>query len=308
MTLRLHFIVNSSRSYSSYLRDEKLREWGLTGQELRPVDSLAQANMVNMFGASGPSKIELKDKAALEKLLRELDAMDDSAAAKKLKQATVISTSLPIPSTKKLQTRIAELGGTVDARNKAEQSSMGNELFAGLKLKREVKDFLIDWAGQDTESLIGIVRFLRALSPEKQAKVSVDTVLMQLSKESGELSPFGLEDPVLKGRTAEAIAVARRAPLAPAAAMLFGKLQTLYKAARLMEIEPNITADQLTDALGLKGRMVNYIKPTAKRIGSDKLKEMVDIAWEFDGVRKSGVPGVEARFEVAIYKLCEAVR
>jgi len=306
--VRLHLIVNSSRSYLSYLRDEKLREWGLTGQDLRSVESVAQANMVNMFGASGPAKIELQDKAALDKLLRELEAIDDSVAEKKLKQAVVISTTIPINSTKRLQARISELGGTVDARSKTEQSSMGTDLFSGLKIKADVKSFLLDWAGQEPESLIGIIRFLRSLSTEKQARVTLDTVLMQLAKDSGELSPFGLEDPILKGRTAEAIAVARRAPMAPAASLLFSKLQTLYKAARLMEIEPSVTADQLTESLGLRGRTVNYIRPTAKRIGSEKLKEMVDIALEFDTLRKSGVPGIEARFEVAIYKLCETVR
>ena len=88
--------------------------------------------------------------------------------------------------------------------------------------------------------------------------------------------------------------------------MLHNKLQTLYKAARLMEIEPQISSEEMTDCLGLVGRTINYIRPTAKRIGSERLKQMVDISLEFDTARKSGVPGVEARFEVAIYKLCEA--
>lgn len=307
MTLRVHLIVNSSKSYLSYLREEKFREWGLNGVETRSVDSIAQANMVNMFGSSGPARIELADKAAVDRLLKELEGIADDAAERKLKQAVVISTAVPIVSTKKLQTRISELGGSVDARNKADQKSMGTELFAGLKLRSDVKDFLLDWAGQEPESLIGIIRFLRGLSADKQPRVSVETVLMQLAKESGELSPFELEGPILKGRTAEAIAIARRVPLAPAASLLFSKLQTLYKAARLMEIEPQITAEELTDCLGLVGRTVNYIKPTAKRIGSERLKEMVDIALEFDNARKSGVPGIEARFEVSIYKLCDAV-
>lgn len=307
MALRLHLIVNSSRSYLSYLREEKFKEWGLGALEPRLTESLAQANMVNMFGNSGPAKIELADKAAVDKLLRELDALDESAIERKLKQAVVISTLVPIPSTKKLQTRILEIGGTVDARNKAEQKGMGTELFSGLKIKPDVKDFLLDWAGQETESLIGIIRFLRSLPAEKQGKVSIELVLMQLAKESGELSPFSLEEPVLKGRTAEAVSVARRVALAPAATMLHNKLQTLYKAARLMEIEPRITAEEMTDCLGLVGRTVNYIRPTAKRIGSERLKEMVDISLEFDSARKSGVPGIEARFEVAICKLCEAV-
>jgi len=306
--LRLHLIVNSSRSYLSYLRDEKFREWELSKVEPRSVESLSQANMVNMFGASGPAKIELGDKAAVDRLLRELDAIEPGAVERKLKQPVVISTTVPIPSTKKLQTRIIELGGTVDSRNKTEQKSMGGELFQGLKLRSDVKDFLLDWAGQEPESLIGVIRFLRGLSAEKQARVSIETVLMQLSQEGGELSPFEIEGPILKGNTAEAISIARRVAMAPAASMLFTKLQTLYKAARLMEIEPRITPEQLTDTLGLVGRTVNYIRPTAKRIGSDRLKEMVDIAMEFDNARKSGVPGIEARFEVAIYKLCEAVR
>ena len=305
--MRLHLIVNSSRSFLSYLRDEKLREWDLTGQDLRSVDSVAQANMVNMFGASGPAKIELQDKGSLDRLLRELQNIELEDAPKKLRQAVVISTTIPINSTKALQARVKELGGTVDSRNKAEQTSMGSDLFSGLKIKPEVKSFLLDWAGQEPESLIGIVRFLRGLSAEKQSRVTLDTVLMQLSKDSGELSPFGLEEPILKGRVAEAISVSRRAPMAPAAALLFSKLQTLYKAARLMEIDPRISSDDLTEALGLKGRTVNYIKPTAKRIGAERLKEMVDIALEFDNARKSGVPGIQARFEVSIYKLCEAV-
>ena len=148
MGLRLHLIVNSSRSYLSYLREEKFKEWGLGDLEPRLTDSLGQANMVNMFGNSGPAKIELADKAAVDKLLRELDAMDEAAVERKLRQAVVISTLVPIPSTKKLQSRILEVGGTVDARNKTEQKNMGGELFSGLKIQREVKEFLLDCAGQ----------------------------------------------------------------------------------------------------------------------------------------------------------------
>lgn len=308
MALKLHLIINSSRSYLSYLRDQKFSEWGFSDGEPRSVDSIAQANMVNIFGESGPARIDLADKAAIDRLLRELESIDTVTAPKKLREAIVISTLVPVVSTKKLQTRILELGGTVDAKSKADQKTMGGELLSGLRLKREVSDFLLDWAGQEPESLIGIVRFLRGLSAEKQSRVTMDAVLIQLSQEAGELSPFGLEDPILKGRTAEAISIARRSPLAPAAALLFSKLQTLYKAARLMEIEPSITPEQLTETLGLQGRTVNYIRPTARRIGSERLKTMVDIALEFDNDRKSGVPGIPARFEVAIYKLCEAVR
>lgn len=263
--------------------------------------------MVNMFGSSGPAKIELADKAAVDKLLRELDGIDASVAPAKLKQAVVISTAVPIPSTKKLQTRVLELGGTVDARNKADQKSMGSELFVGLKIRSDVKEFLQDWAGQEPESLIGVIRFLRGLSSDKQGRVSIDTVLMQLAGESGELSPFDIEAPILRGNAAEAIAISRRVAMAPAASMLFNKLQTLYRAAKILEIEPQISSEQLSETLNLVGRTVNYIRPTAKRIGSERLKEMVDIALEFDIARKSGVHGVEARFEVAIYKLCSAI-
>lgn len=300
---KLHLIVNSSRSYGAYLRDEKFKEWGTT-EDPRAVNTIAQANMTTMFGTSGPAKIELKDKAALDKLLKELEGFDSA----KLKQPLVILTAVPIPSTKRLQTKIIEFGGTVDAKNKADQKNVGTDLFAGLKISREVKDFLIDWAGQEPESLLGVVRFIRNLSPEKQPRVSIDMVLMQLVQESGELSPFDLEGPVLKGNIGEALAVARRVPLAPAATVLFNKLQVLYKAAKIMEIEPSISSEDLSDCLNLVGRSVNFIRPTAKRIGADKLEKMVAIALDFDTLRKSGIPGIQSRFEVSIYKLCEAVR
>lgn len=301
--MNLHLIVNSSKSYLYYLREEKFREWGLGGQELRFAGSIAQANMVNMFGANKPSKIELQDKAAVDKLFKELETID----ATKITQPIVISTAVPIPSTKKLQAKIIELGGTVDARNKTEQKTMGAEMLRGLKLQSAVKDFLVDWAGEEPESLIGVVRFLRGLAPEKQSKVSVDIVLMQLSKDKGELSLFDLEGPILRGKTIEAIATSRRVPLAPAAFTLYNKLQTLYKAAKLLEIEPSISDDVMTDSLGLAGRAVKFIRPTAKRIGSEKLQEMVNIAVQFDTERKNGASQVQDRFEIVIYKLCEVI-
>lgn len=307
MALRLHLIANSSKSYLSYLREEKFREWGLNGVEPKIVSSLAQANIVNMFGASGPAKIELADKAAIDRLLNELEAIAPEAVEQKLQQAVVLSTAVPINSVKKLQAAVLAVGGTVDARNKTEQKSMGSELFEGLNLNPEVKSALLDWAGQEPEYLIGIIRFIRALPEEKQSRVSVETVMMQMAQESGELSPFELEGPILKGNTAEAVSVARRVPLAPAASILFTKLQVLYKASRLMEIEPEITPEAITECLGLAGRTVNYIRPTARRIGSEKLKKMVDIALEFDTARKSGIPGIDVRFEVMIYKLCDVV-
>lgn len=259
--------------------------------------------MVNMFGGNKPSKIELQDKVSVDRLFKELESFD----ATKLTQPIVITTPVPIPSTKKLQSKILEIGGSVDSRNKAEQKSMGTEIFEGLKLQREVKEFLIDWAGQEPESLIGVIRFLRGLSPEKQGKVSIDIVLMQLAQDRGELSLFDLEGPILKGRTIEAISISRRVPLAPSAHTLYNKLQTLYKTARLIEIEPNIKDSEITDCLNLAGRAVNFIRPTARRIGSEKLKEMVDVILAFDSARKNGAIGVEARFEIAIYKLCEII-
>lgn len=301
--MKLHLIVNSSKSYLSYLREEKFREWGVGGQELRSAGSITQANMVNMFGGNKPSKIELQDKVSVDRLFKELESFD----ATKLTQPIVITTPVPIPSTKKLQSKILEIGGSVDSRNKAEQKSMGTEIFEGLKLQHEVKEFLIDWAGQEPESLIGVIRFLRGLSPEKQGKVSIDIVLMQLAQDRGELSLFDLEGPILKGRTIEAISISRRVPLAPSAHTLYNKLQTLYKTARLIEIEPNIKDSEITDCLNLAGRAVNFIRPTARRIGSEKLKEMVDVILAFDSARKNGAIGVEARFEIVIYKLCEII-
>lgn len=259
--------------------------------------------MANMFGVNKPSKIELQDKTAVEKLFKELDAIDPA----KITQPVVISTAIPIPSTKKLQAKIVELGGTVDARNKTEQKTMGTEMLKGLKLQKDVKDLLVDWAGEEPESLIGVIRFLRSLSAEKQSRVSVDIVLMQLAQDKGDLSLFDLEGPILKGRTVEAISISRRVPLAPAAFTLYNKLQTLYKAAKLLEIEPSISDDTMTETLGLAGRAVKFIRPTAKRIGSDRLREMVKIVVQFDTERKNGASQVQDRFEIIIYKLCEVI-
>lgn len=259
--------------------------------------------MANMFGVNKPSKIELQDKTAVEKLFKELDAIDPA----KITQPVVISTAIPIPSTKKLQAKIIELGGTVDARNKTEQKTMGTEMLKGLKLQKDVKDLLVDWAGEEPESLIGVIRFLRSLSAEKQSRVSVDIVLMQLAQDKGDLSLFDLEGPILKGRTVEAISISRRVSLAPAAFTLYNKLQTLYKAAKLLEIEPSISDDTMTETLGLAGRAVKFIRPTAKRIGSDRLREMVKIVVQFDTERKNGASQVQDRFEIVIYKLCEVI-
>lgn len=303
--IKLYLVVSSSKSYRSFAKDQKLKDWSYGVGSAKIVPSLSFVGRSDMFGNTSPAIIEAPTKEAVATLLAELEALSEELIAHKFRSGLIIISECPIVSTKKLQAKVLELDGEVMAKTKDDQKSLGKDLFSGLSVSREVQNYLLEWSGEEPEQLLGIIGFLSGLSKEKQRKVSVEHVKMQLSKNAGDLSIFGIENPVFAGNFVEAVRIGRRSEYNAATGMLYRKVHSIYKAACILDDNPKASSQEISDALGIKGGQIYYITRSAKSIKMNKLEAMLDILAPLSSSIKSGAPLSKERFEIALYKLCE---
>lgn len=303
--MKLYLIISSSKSYRSFARDQKLKEWSYKPGTAKPVASLAYVGRSDMFGNSSPSLLDAPNKEAVATVLKDLEGLDEDVMAHKFRNGLIIVSECPIVSTKKLQAKVLELGGEVVAKTKDDQKNLGGDLFSGLSISREVKTYLLDWAGEEPERLLGIITFIKGLSNEKQKKVTVEHVTMQLAKGAGDVSIFGLEGPVFSGNFVEAVRIGRRSEYNAATGMLYRKVHSIYRAACILSDNPRASNQDIGDALGIKGGQIYYIVKSAKSMGTNQLEEMLDVLAPLSASIKIGAPLSKQRFEVSLYKLCE---
>lgn len=300
--MKLFLAVSANPGYIDFLKDRKLREWQLEKPKL--VEGLNRIGATALFGNISPYWMDISDKASATKLAKDLQAVGSERLAKKLKDSgLVICCSVDLVGSRELQKVVKELGGEVDARRKDDRSPFEDEVFEGVEVSREVRKYILDWAGQDRAKPLGVLNWLRTLSPERQRRVTIDQIAIQLVGNEGELAPF-LEEQIFKGNYIEAVSIARRSNAMPIIANLKTKLAKIYKVAALRESGLNLSGAELQAAVGHVGKGFYYVERDAKRFSFEQAEKMLKLVIDFEGKVKSGrVVNVDDSLEVFLIRL-----
>lgn len=307
--MKLLLISDSSEAVAMHARDAAIAEWGLE-HGTRNIEKIAEAGAINLFGEAPLSLLSIDGASELKQVVSDLEKLDSNSS--KLAHGLIITTDVGGNQIKKLQNLVVKLGGEAKVVTKSKSVDTAPDLVASLNVSAKIKDFLVDWAGQEPGQLVSLVRAIEAIPPSRQAQLTMDDIMIRLPLPPGSIAPWDIEKPLLAGNVDETISTYRRivshsAPIL-VQFVLYGKFSTMHKVAAIVENDPSITNDQINEILGLKGRQIYFLRPTAKRFGAAKLEKCVDILAKTEDALKSGAADANLTYEVAILKILLTLR
>jgi len=213
MSKKLVFIMSDSESY---LRDEVLRyrnEWGFSSSNIKSVEEWNPAlakGAISLFGDVSMIHLDLTDKNKLKKFV---SLISDKTQKTMFEEdgwfgPGLIITSTHAQGTKKVETLISKAGGKVFKKEKP--AEMKKKLLNKLYLNKNVKDFLDSYSGDDYQILIYISNQLNNIPENEQKEMTIEDLIVRLPSKPGAVPPWEFINPMLEGKTKEAIDLYKR--------------------------------------------------------------------------------------------------
>lgn len=310
--LRVALVLDKSETWVRFKRDEVLASWGVADGEVEYTDSVATAGVTNMFGDVITPVVHLKDATHAKRILGELEGLRDSG----VEVNVLIVGTVARNSTKRLEKMVADLGGSVHLarQNSRDKTNPASEVIDALHVPQEVKNFLHDYAGDDYSLILGVARSLRTLTPQQQARIGLEDVIIRLPKAPGAVPPWEIDKPLFIQPDPDRMVKMFRRIIAHThhlvvLSLLKGKLQAAHLSLRLKLLGVTRITD-IADALGAAN---NYQFKAATQLG-DRLgvaltKRMLDEVLEVEAQVKGGsrIDG-NVLVEMTLLRMCLLVK
>jgi len=303
---KIILIVDKSASYINFYKERTLEEWNIENSQLQKSARIKDISGSTLFGDSLTSIVNLENTDSVKMAIIDLESSNSS----KFSNGLIITSNVPRTSTKKLESLVMELGGTVYTSNAKDKTPVSQKLVNELNLNRLAKDFLLSYVGDDYEIILPLIKTLSTLSQEKQYMVSESDIYLRMPKPPGALPPWSLENPLLSGNIEELITSARRVALLPALSVLSNKFKTAYKISVLFDNNPRITLGEISTILSVPNNYsLKLSSQTAKKYGSARLCKVVQILTKCDS-RVKGAWNIDSDivFEISLIEAADVLR
>jgi len=313
---KIALVLDKSQAYLDYQKESIRKSWNIDKANIRLVNKLSEASGVTLFGDLPLSMITLEDPDQIKAFVKEIEeAIKNKSINSLLQFGLIITSSANRNSTKKLEALVSELGGKVIAADSGKGAlTMTEKLVSELHLNREVRQFLIDYLGDDYEGAISIVRSLSEFSKEVHQKITIEDLYIRLPQAPGSVPPWEIEKFLWKGDSSKTIEIFRRVEnnshYLVILSILKNKVLLAYRAAMLIESNPNISSSSIAKALGVPDNYpLKLAMGNAKSIKSAKLKEISEMMIEVEANVKgySAAPG-KPLMEVMLMNFIEILR
>jgi len=324
------FITDKAEAYTAFERDNVLKTWGVERSDTRTVTSLEEVGVASLFGGAPVSILKLDLESQVQELGEKLKSATPADAERFSNPGLVIVTNVARTYSKTVEKFVKELGGEVmlSKSSNAKETPI-EKILDGLKITREAKNFLRDYAGDDYSSLLGVVKTLGELSPKQQAQVTVDALLVHIPTPPGGVPPWEIEKPLMAGDVGKTIELYRRfiqtSNLLVILSVVKNKVRLMLRVAALLEENPKLTPAAIAASLSPaeasssapKDRKDRVKKSTvannyplklavdsAKRVGYDRALAMMEILNSTEQKIKSGTAGdLHVRMESTLIQL-----
>lgn len=254
---RITLIIDKSQSYLDFQKSEVLKEWSDI-EEVQYVTDISSVGQLSLFGDTPASVIQLKDIDAVKKTLAALEQEEkNNTLAKKTQSGIILLTTVARVSTKKLEALIERNNGQVVlAKTSAkDKTNVSSKLLSELNLKTDVRNFLIEYAGDDYDNIISAAKALSTLSKTAQNKITIEDMYLRMPQSPGSVPPWEIERPLMAGNVEETIKSYRRitqnAHLLVILSILKNKITLSYRIAAVMSNNPSYSADNVAKALNV---------------------------------------------------------
>lgn len=313
--MNIGLISSSDAAYLALAKDQLIESWGENDTPTKEISRLSAAGTRTLLGGVPLAIVRPESPDDVKQLLRDLQAADeDGKLERRVGPGLVIVTSVPKVSLKKLSEFVLEHDGYSEVNTKTDEKKLGNEILEESGFNREVRAYLKDWAGDDFEKLVPIIREFSAFPKAQRARAKIEDIAIRLPTPPGSIPPWDFIDPMFRGDVAKSVELLRRTTSASkttlvALAILNSNLQSAWRLAELSRAG-SLPADSELKAMGLPtGFPLVIAKRRAKSLGADKLEAMLLTAAEASRKVKTGHKAdYLTTVELAVTKIAQIAR
>lgn len=209
MTIKLALIIDGSDSVADFRADLLFEKWGTNPKAIKRAEKFADAAKPSLFSTDVATRLYLKNIESIHQMTRVL-AEEKGEPEFIYNGFLMVAPAANRNSTKKLEKLVVDAGGMVIASKAKDNTSTVETMLTELHLSSDVKSFLKDHTGSSVDKLIPIYRTVHHLTPQQQAGVSVQDILIRISPKAGEIPPWEIEEHLFNKDSTKAIETARR--------------------------------------------------------------------------------------------------
>jgi hypothetical protein len=313
--VRLAIIGDASTAYAEYQKEHLLREWGVERESLKLIESVAEAGGGSLFGPPPTSLFVSKDVNDFKKFVEALVSAEKKGTLPGIVgEGLIIVTAKEKRNFQSIKALVNRVGGTYLVTDSKETAKVAPQLLANFGLSSTVKNFLLDYAGQEYERLLSVLSSLEAIPKAKRQLVTMEDVYIRLPQRPGSIPPWELEKPLFAHDAAKTIETVRRmretAPVLVVLFILKNSLTRMFRIAALQQDNPRVSLDVIAKTLKEPNNYpLKLAQERASRYGLRTLEQVAMVISETERQVKGGA-AVEpwSSFEVGLIKVLTLLR
>lgn len=295
VTVKIALILDKSQAYIDFQRERIREDWRIEKSNTRHIERLSDLGGATLFGDLPAGIIHLSSPEEIKLFITDLTSKQETSSIENfIGSGLIISTDANRNSTKKLEALITQLNGTVyGAKSGKGAPTLTAQIMNELHIPRQVKDFVIEYLGDDYEGAIALVRTLTTLTPEQQKRITIDDMAIRLPQPPGSVPPWEIEKHLNNGNMTGVIDTFRRVSMHSSPlvvlAILNNKLRLAYKASGFIENDPYVSSSTIAQNLKIADNYpLKLSMGTAKKLGKDRLLKIVELLSETERKIKGG--------------------
>ena len=255
--LKIALIIDKSQSYLNFEKNKVLEEWN-SSDDIQYTTNFSSVGQSSLFGEPPVSVMQINDVDSIKKLFSNLEKEEsDNMLQEKLVSGLVILTTVNRVSTKKLEALIQRNGGSVIlAKTSAkDKTNVASKILSELCIASDVKKFLVEYVGDDYDSVISVAGALASLSETAQKRVTIEDMFLSMPQAPGSIPPWEVERPLMAGNVHATIENYRRITQSThglvVLSILKNKILLAYKIAAIISNNPEYTMPQIAKSLNV---------------------------------------------------------
>lgn len=204
MTGSLFCIIDTEPAFVDFKARQIIGAWG--NLQVKRVSDLSLVGQASLFS---------DDQSAYLISLVTQDAVKAAASALSNLNScekVILTTSVSRVYTRKLENAVKQAGGEVvlAKANSKDRSNPVDTILAETSLSRDVKQYIVQYAGTDYSRVVPLLSHISNLDTRKQRRIEIDDIELRLPKPDGALLPWEIDKPLYAGNIPQLIRTYRR--------------------------------------------------------------------------------------------------
>lgn len=252
--MQLAIIADASPAYAEYQKEKLLQEWAIPRESIKLIDSLQDSGGGSLFGPPPTSLFLSKDPNDFKRFVEAL-----VSAEKKGTLASAVGGGLIIVTAKEkrnftaVKNLFGRVGGTYLVTDAKDAKDLAPTLLSNFGLSSTVKSFLLEYAGQEYERLLSVLKSLEAIPKAKRATVTVEDIYIRLPQKPGSIPPWDIEKPLFALNPTKTIEMSRRLQESvPVLVVLFvvkNSFVRMFRIAAVRESNPQASMEEIAKTI-----------------------------------------------------------